>query len=770
MYLPAPWLRRSMLSATVALLAVAAISSAQCPDGAPPPCKGPVPAALRRINPPLDTRAWIVVPFGNVTKTPELDWLRDASVNLLSLDIGRWTDIRVVPDKRVGDLLRELPLARTAATLTLSDGLSIARRAGAGNLVMGDFFKVGKGARLVANVFDVATGAKLRSAVQQASEQDSLLTAFTPLAHGVLAVPPPADARMGELGTTKLDAYQEYLTGVRAFNADQIPEARVHLERAIALDSTFALAHFQLSGVLGWIAEAVGGVSLQHARAAVRLGTSLPRRERALIEAQAANSSGDYGKACNVLAPIVARDSLDVQALHALAECAYHDHEVEVSPTDTLAAKFRSSWNVSLRSFQRVLELDPSYYVAFEHVFDILRTNFRTGCVRSVGAADCRQWRGVVFRGGDSLETIPATYQGKAWDAQAARAVIERPQIINLRTSKEMAMHWLQDDTTSERAHAALAQTLLAQGDLPAAYVEFARTPMRATRENSMIVRDRFEVLVKLGRGAEARTMFDSLRKAGPFFPGTPLYFGFLDLMFGRFARYDAAIADRAAPLGPEAVAYFRRIGRAFSGVPSPDLDRLTWARQAAIRDSTCDHDCRLGYLAGSHAYLVGLITPTWSPTLGPPFPDARTRLAYTIASGDAIAIRNEALSIDRKARENVRMGWPEAGWSVMAANAYLAIRDTAAALDAARFFVDSAMAVLPIGRPVFCLDSNMCVTPGVLWPRMMLLRADLAAAKGNSAEAKIWYDKLLDLWSTADAEFQPVAERVRKARAALGM
>ena len=169
---------------------------------------------LRRTNPPLDVRAWIVVPFGNVMKAPDLEWLRDASVNLLSLDLGRWTDIRVVPDKRVGDLLRELAPTPIGAPLTLSDGLSLARRAGAGRLVMGDFFRSGKGARFVANVFDVASGAKLRSAVQQAGEQDSLLTAFTPLARSVLAVPPPSDASIGDLGTTRLDAYQEYLVGV----------------------------------------------------------------------------------------------------------------------------------------------------------------------------------------------------------------------------------------------------------------------------------------------------------------------------------------------------------------------------------------------------------------------------------------------------------------------------------------------------------------------------------------------------------------------------
>lgn len=78
-------------------------------------------------------------------------------------------------------------------------------------------------------------------------------------------------------------------------------------------------------------------------------------------------------------------------------------------------------------------------------------------------------------------------------------------------------------------------------------------------------------------------------------------------------------------------------------------------------------------------------------------------------------------------------------------------------------------MTVLPIASAAVFVCRGMAVTPAVFWSRMMLLRADLAAATGSRAEAKIWYDRVLDLWSTADAEFQPVVERVRKTRAALG-
>ena len=195
---------RRIASATpvLLLLATAGRAVAQCPDGTPPPCKGAtVTAVARHASPALSARTWIVAPFGNVTRSPELDWLRDASVNLLTLDMGRWVDVTVVPDKRVGDFVRELRAGRSVESLTLGDGLTMARRAGAGMLVMGDVFKVGRGARIVANVFDVRTGARVRTITQQAPDQDSLLSAFAPLARGVLAVPPPPNARTGELGT-----------------------------------------------------------------------------------------------------------------------------------------------------------------------------------------------------------------------------------------------------------------------------------------------------------------------------------------------------------------------------------------------------------------------------------------------------------------------------------------------------------------------------------------------------------------------------------------
>src|SRR4051794_5891171 len=104
-----PAARRAFALPAPCLLALSTSAlRAQCPDGSPPPCRSAATLARRPVQ-LIDQHVWVVVPFANVTKAQDLDWLRDASVNLLSLDLGRWTDISVVDEKRVADLLRDVP-------------------------------------------------------------------------------------------------------------------------------------------------------------------------------------------------------------------------------------------------------------------------------------------------------------------------------------------------------------------------------------------------------------------------------------------------------------------------------------------------------------------------------------------------------------------------------------------------------------------------------------------------------------------------------------
>ena len=709
-----------------------------------------------------------MVPFGNAMRAPELEWLRDASVNLLSLDIARWTDVHVVPDKRVGDLVRELPASRAAAALTLSDGLAIARRAGAGMLVMGDFFRIGKGARLVANVFDVRSGAKIRSAVQQATDQDSLLTAFTPLARSVLAVPPPADARIGDLGTNNLDAYQAYLRGVKALQRLNIPLARNELQHALVLDSTFALAHMAMSEVLGWgEADIKGSESLAHALAASRLGTHLPPRERALIEGKVGMAQSDYARACAAYQPLVHTDSTDIEALLGVAECTYHDKSVV---RDASGVHWTTSWNTTLRSLTRVLELDPSYYMAFEHVLDILGTPSRQGCMRATPASPCESWGGVLMRAGDSIVTTPTLFRSEAYLRQQDSAAVLKPFLVNYAAATRIASNWLAADTSSTFAHLALARALKLAGDLAGAHAQLLRAPMTASPENADMLRLRIELAIKLGKGAEARALFDSVVKAVPDAPSILTFRGSTEMIFGRAARAERGIAASAAAKGPQALAYYSEVPRMMMGVPRPTFSGAELAFAATV-DSACNDTCRLLRFAPSWYYGLRVPRSSWPAFPDGALPDARYALARALSRGDTAGARTAVGTLEVRAHRLLQSGATENAYSFTVAEGYLALHDSVSALRAVRFFVDSGIpAMSTVGGNVSVSEPRFSIsmTGIVTWPRAMLLRADLASAMGYPAEARTWYARVLDLWADADPELQPTLARVRMALAAL--
>lgn len=753
------WWRRGPLALALVLL-IASEARAQCPDGSPPPCPG-----ARRGGPSLNPRQYIVVPFSNVTRAPDVDWLRDASVNLLTLEVGRWTDVQVVNDKRVGDLVRALPSAAHGRALTLNDGLTLARRAGAGILVMGDFIRQGQATRLVANVFDVRSGNRLRTVQQQAGAPDSLLSAFGPLARGVLDVPPPPDARTGDLGTTSLDAYQAYLAGVRALHRFRLDEARTLLERALGFDSTFALAHFQLAMVLGYGSDAAVAESRVHALAAQRFGTRLPPRERTLIDAEVGMASSDYLRACQAVTPLIARDSSDVQALYILGDCAYHDRVVIPGASDTVPGRFRYSLNTSLWALTRTLQLEPSFHQAFGHILDILRLPEVNGCAPRPQGAPCDNWRAALLRDGDTLLLQPVSFD-RNWAgvlSQRDRSFQERPIAANLARAKAIAESWLAADPTSERAHYAVAMVLMRQGDLAGADDQLRRVNSRAYDANFEVLRARLEVAAKLGRGAEARAWFDSLVKAIPDAPNINVGRGSMEMLFGRLGRVTTGLANAAQRQGPAAVAYARQVPRTLLGLPDTAIGRLEAEYGAAMRDTvTCRADCRLFRLSPTLFYRLGDPRPAW-PAFPTDLPDSRFGFALAVSRRDTAALREVTVYFDSMARRNVEMGWSEVGWLTIAAEGYLALGDSALALRAARFYVDSAMATVPLTQGS---AGGLSMPP--LWVRMMRMRADLAAAAGQAAEARTWYDRVLDLWSDADAEVRPDVDRMRAARARL--
>ena len=105
-----------------------------------------------------------------------------------------------------------------------------------------------------------------------------------------------------------------------------------------------------------------------------------------------------------------------------------------------------------------------------------------------------------------------------------------------------------------------------------------------------------------------------------------------------------------------------------------------------------------------------------------------------------------------------------DSGFALVAADAYLVLRDSASALKVLRLALDTALLTTPL-FPLQNQQGNVLY----LLPHMMLLRADLAAALGQKDEARTWYKRFVDVFATAAPELQPILDRARKSLSALG-
>jgi tetratricopeptide (TPR) repeat protein/TolB-like protein len=740
---------------------------AQCADGSPPPCRSAtVASAPRRTNPPLDDKTWIVVPFDNLRNGQDIEWLRGASVNLLYLDMSRWRDIRVIDDERVADLLREVPEAKDATKLDLSAGLAVAKRAGAGRLVMGDLLQLGSRTTVTAKVYDVRSGQRLRSVQEAATIQDSVIGLFSKLAQKVLNVAPPAGASLGTIGTTSVAAYQEYMAGVAALNGFRIADARAAFDRALKLDSTFALAHYKQSIAYGW-GDSGNPEIRTHAESAARLSAGLPARERALINGHMLQARREYARACDAFEALLRTNPNDVDALYGLGDCHFHDNSLEPIDGDSTRWRFRGNVNQSIRSFQRALELDPTNHLAYQHIVDgyLAEVRSATNCA----GGRCTTHAALPIRRGDSLviEPVVLPHDSARFREQAAEYARTLSRRGNVEAAVTVAERWVTESPNEGRARSAYASALLAAGRIADAYAQLGRVETAVADQmfnaftNALL---RIEIVAKMWGGAEALRLYDSTRASRVVLrgqPGVGAIVSFLGPLFGRMTEYDSLMQANLRQLTGRPA-----MQRYVSAIP-----RLVWdvmGDSAVLVERALFEEMRaaLGTAAATRQLGATLaLAPERAATLplDTAVVDVIAQPAIAMFLRDTTRLRRAALRLDSASSRALAAFATDSVQTLAAANAYLTLRDSLSALRMTRRMLDS---VIPISS---LLPRQGGFPYGLFVGRAMVLRADLAAGLGLTDEARLWYKRFLDMWATPAPAYQHVVDRVRRSYAAIG-
>jgi tetratricopeptide (TPR) repeat protein len=329
----------------IALFAIGAISWAVTRDGG-----GPAVSATQVA----------VLPF-SMRGSTDLAYLGDGMVDLLSVKLDGAGSLRTADPRAVLAATER----RGSGAPDPATGRAIAEELGAGMYVLGSIVEVGGRLQFDASLYDPSRG---DTPVAQASAEGvpaEVLALVDDLAGELLAgqgvLQGTRLSRLALLTTDSLTALKSYLRGSSHYRAGRFREAAAAFEDAIAVDSSFALAWYQLSVTADWLLRS--DVALEAAERATRHAERLPERDRRLLEALVTVRRGDGAAAERQYRAILGTYPDDVEAWFQLGEVLFHFHP-----------RLGGDIEESSEAWERIIAIEPDYPTAYVHLARIALT------------------------------------------------------------------------------------------------------------------------------------------------------------------------------------------------------------------------------------------------------------------------------------------------------------------------------------------------------------------------------------------------------------
>ncbi len=317
---------------------------------------------FRSRGPAPDPSTVAVVPFRVASADPALYYLREGMLDLLAAKLTGEGGLRATDPRQLLDAWRKAG-GSESAELSRDDDLALARRLGAGRLLLGDVVGTPNRLVLTASLLGSSRGDSIAK-LSVEGPPDSLAWLVDRLAARLLAeTSSEGAAARASLTSTSLPALRAYLDGQAKMRRVDVMGAAKDFERALDADSTFALAALGLRMASSWYGDAT--LQQRGLDIAWRERPRLSQRDQALLLAVAGPRYPEAPTAQELLQArerylAMAPDRAD--AWYLLGDHIFHYGWVLNVPNPEERA---------LESFRRASEIDSTYVVGYVHALPL---------------------------------------------------------------------------------------------------------------------------------------------------------------------------------------------------------------------------------------------------------------------------------------------------------------------------------------------------------------------------------------------------------------
>ncbi len=232
-------------------------------------------------------------------------WLSSGVPNMLVTGLAQTRGLEIVSERRLLEALGQSSQANLSS-LGRTQAADVARRAGAGAIVVGSIFHAGPEIRIDAQVEDLATGRVLGAQTVRGTDVFALVDQLTSEIRGVVGLDDAHDVRnVANVSSKSLEAYRLYSEGKVAVGNVRMADADKFLKAAVAIDPSFAEAYMLLAHVCSRLGQKTAGED--YLKLALDHSDRLSERHRLLLDIAVARERGQADDGRRMLDELLAK-------------------------------------------------------------------------------------------------------------------------------------------------------------------------------------------------------------------------------------------------------------------------------------------------------------------------------------------------------------------------------------------------------------------------------------------------------------------------------
>ncbi|MCK4903171.1 MAG: protein kinase [Candidatus Marinimicrobia bacterium] len=318
-----------------------------------------------------------VLNFDNIQEPSDPNRLGQILQELIIADLSEIPNLKVFSSQRLFDIQKQLGSDNRNS---IDPGLAtdIAQEVGAKTMLTGNVLQTGNNLILISQLINTSDGSIIKSHQVEGNDIYSMVDELTAQIQLDMQLSvgsdEPIDVAVVDRTTSSMNAFQHYFNGIDHFNDSHFKEAIVELNNAIDLDSTFSSAYYKLALAQWWSQSEMDNETIKNAQESLSkiLNGSWYRttKEKLLARGAFELTKRNYSEAENIYQQLIDFLSDEKEAWYGLGEAYFHGSQ---------------DMDNASNAFERAVELDPEFTIAYRHIFDIygLRNEYDSGIIRA---------------------------------------------------------------------------------------------------------------------------------------------------------------------------------------------------------------------------------------------------------------------------------------------------------------------------------------------------------------------------------------------------